>query len=256
MKLNLAILTIILIGVAAAAYYARDWRSGYEILKITIEGNQTVSRDEILSAARIKDSAVIETDAEIELIRDRLLNHPEIKKAYVSKNPPYELKIEIVEKRPAALINAGNELLLVDDEMETFPYRQSAKALDLPVISGLRTENAHNPKNRFSKEDLRYALFILSSAYKDSKLLYGQISEINMADSSMAVIYLSEDSCPVYFPRIAGRSIGEQNYRDELLNKLTILENYLKQSLDEHLASEVNYVDLRYTNHVIVNSNH
>jgi cell division protein FtsQ len=119
---KLVILSLIVVSAAVAAYFSIGWRSGYEIRKITVTGNQTLSREEILSVARLKDSAMIESDAGIEMIRDRILNHPEIKKAFVSKNPPSELRIEIVEKRPVAILNAGNELLLVDDELESFPF--------------------------------------------------------------------------------------------------------------------------------------
>ena len=79
------------------------------ISEITVTGNHSISREEILAVGRVKDSVMIEKDAEIELIQDRLMNHPEIKKAFVSKTPPSELKIEIVEKRPVAILNTGSE---------------------------------------------------------------------------------------------------------------------------------------------------
>ena len=256
MRNKIIILTLLVIIAAAGVYYSVGWRSGYVISQITVSGNHTLSREEILSAARLKDSAIIEKDAEIELIQDRLINHPEIKKAFVSKMPPSELRIEIIEKRPVAILNTGSELLLLDDELETFPFRQTAKAFDIPLISGVRIENTHNPKNRFNKEDLRYALFLILNSYKDSKILYSNISEINLSDTGKSIVYLSEDSSPFYLPRDVNKSLSDEEYRNQLLYKLKIFESYLKQSIDSHLKADVKYVDLRYSNHVIVNSNH
>lgn len=250
------ILSLLVMFAAVASYFSVGWRSGYVIKSITVTGNQTLTRDEILSAARIKDSTLIESNAEIELIQDRLLNHPEIKKAFVSKDPPSELRIEIVEKRPVAVINSGSGLMLIDDDLEVFPFRHTHKALDLPVISGVRPLNTIDPKNRLNKEDLRYALYLITASHKDSKLLYASISEINLSDTSKAVVYLCEDSCPFFLPRDVNRSIADEEYRNMLSGKLRIFESYLRQSLDNHAKSDVNYVDLRYSNQVIVNSNH
>ncbi len=255
MSRKLVILSLLVVFAGAAAYFSVGWRSGYTISRIKVEGNKTIAREDVLTAARLRDSLMIESETEIEMIRDRLLNHPEIKKAFVTKVPPSELKIEIVEKNPAAIINSGRDMFLVDDELELFPYRHSQKVIDLPVISGLRPENTHNPKSRFNREDLRYALFIILNAYKDSKLLYGNISEVNLSDTSKAVVYLSEDSCPVFLPRDVNRSISDEGYRDLLTGKLKVFENYLKQSIDNHLNTQVSYVDLRYSNQIIVNSN-
>jgi cell division protein FtsQ len=256
MNKKIIILSLLVIFASVAAYFSMGWRSGYMINEITVTGNHSLSREEILAAARVKDSVMFESEAEIELIKDRLMNHPEIKKAFVSKTPPSELKIEIIEKRPAAILNTGSELMLIDDELETFPFRQTVKTYDIPVISGVRTENTLNPKNRFNKEDLRYALFLILNAFKDSKILYSNISEINLSDTGKSVVYLSEDSSPFYLPRDVQKSISDEEYRNVLLGKLKIFEGYLKQSLDSHLRSDVKYVDLRYSNHVIVNSNH
>ena len=116
-------------------------------------------------------------------------------------------------------------------------------------------ESNPNPSKRYNKEDLRLALFLILNTYKQSRMAYNNISEISLSDSTKAVVYLSEDSSPFYFPRRYRESISNVDYQNLLLNKLAVFESYLKQSLDTHLKKEVNYVDLRYANEVIVNSN-
>jgi cell division protein FtsQ len=248
------ILVLLVLSVGITALLSLKWRSGNVIEKITVAGNYTITREEILSIARIKDSLVNSDEINIDNIQDRISKHPEIKKVYVSKELPSELKIEIIERRPVAILNGEREVMLIDDELEIFPFKNSAKLYDLPVISGVKIESTPNPKNKYSKEDLRLALFLILNSYKESKAVYNNISEINLSDSDKIIIYLSEDSSPFYFPR-EKESISNTDYQNLLNNKLAVFENYIKQLLDEHLKKQINYVDLRFDNEVIVNSN-
>ena len=255
MNLKRVIFIILILFVITIAFFSLKWRSGYSFDKITVTGNYTISKEEILSAARLKDTLISSDEINIDLIQDRISKHPEIKKVYVSKELPSELKIEIIERRPVAILNGENEVKLIDDELEIFPFKKSAKVYDLPVISGIRIESSPDPLKKYNKEDLRLALFIVLNAYRESKAVYNNISEISLADSGKAIVYLTEDSSPFYFPRKYRESISNKDYQKLLLNKLVLFENYLKQSLDRHLQKQVNYVDLRFENEVIVNSN-
>jgi hypothetical protein len=66
---------------------------------------------------------------------------------------------------------------------------------------------------------------------------------------------MAEDSSPFYFPKKTNESISNTEYQELLLNRIVVFENYLKQSLDDHLRKDIKYVDLRYENKVILNSN-
>ena len=85
--------------------------------------------------------------------------------------------------------------------------------------------------------------------------MYNNISEINLSDSGKVIIYLSEDSSPFYFPRNNAAKISDTEYQNLLINKLRVFDSYIKQSLDNHLKKQINYVDLRYSNQILVNSN-
>jgi len=222
--------------------------------KITVTGNYSIPKEEILSAARLKDSAFSLKEISIEHIRDRILKHPEIKKAFVSRENPEEVKIEIIEKRPVAILNGENEVKLVDDEPDLFPFKVSQKNYDLPVISGVRIGNGINPKNKYNREDIRLALYIILTAYKESRYLYNCISEINLSDPERIIIYLNEDSSPVYLPRMADKSIQDTEFREKINVKLKIFDSYIKSTIDNHIKEKIQYVDLRFSNQIIVNS--
>ncbi|MBS1551541.1 MAG: FtsQ-type POTRA domain-containing protein [Bacteroidetes bacterium] len=254
MSIKKIILILIVLFVIVSAFMSLKWRNINTIDKVTVTGNYTVTREEILNAARIKDT-ISEEDIDIDKIQDRIMKHPELKKVFVSKVLPSELKIEVIERRPLAIINGDNEMKLIDDELDVFPFKNSNKLYDLPVISGVRIESSPNQRNRYNKEDLRLALFIILSAYKESKTMYNNISEVNLSDSGKIIVYLSEDSSPFYFPRNNSASISDPEYQTLLINKLTVFDSYIRQSLDIHLKKKINYVDLRYSDQILVNSN-
>lgn len=254
MSIKKIILILIVLFVIVSAFMSLKWRNINTIDKVTVTGNYTVTREEILNAARIKDT-ISEEDIDIDKIQDRIMKHPELKKVFVSKVLPSELKIEVIERRPLAIINGDNEMKLIDDELDVFPFKNSNKLYDLPVISGVRIESSPNQRNRYNKEDLRLALFIILSAYKESKTMYNNISEVNLSDSGKIIVYLSEDSSPFYFPRNNSASISDPEYQTLLINKLTVFDSYIRQSLDIHLKKQINYVDLRYSDQILVNSN-
>jgi len=255
MNTKKVILILIILFIAAAALLSLKWRSDNFFEKITVSGNYTITREDILSVSRLKDTLINADEINIEIIEDRILKHPEVKKVHVSRELPSELKIEIIERRPVAILNGENEMKLLDHEIEVFQFKNFIKLYDLPVISGVRVESNPNPKNKYNREDLRLGLFLILNSYKESKALYNNISEINLSDSDKVIIYLSEDSSPFYLPRNMKESISNEEYQKLLLYKLRVFDSYIKQSLDKHLKKKVNYVDLRYLNQVVVNSN-
>ena len=255
MSVKKIILILIVLFVIASALLSIKWRSENVYDKITVSGNYTISREEILNSARLKDTVINASEMNLSVIQDRIMKHPEVKKVFVSEELPSELKIEIVERRPLAILNGENEMKLIDDELDIFPFKNFNKLYDLPVISGVRIENSPNPKNKYNKEDLRLAFFIILNSYKESKVLYNNISEINLSNPDKIIIYMSEDSSPFYFPRDNKVSIADPEYQNTLLNKLIVFESYIKQSMDNHLKKNINYVDLRYKNQIVINSN-
>lgn len=246
----LAVLVIALI--ASAVFLANKWRNDVYFSKITITGNYTVDRNEILAVAHIKDDSSINIEElNIDLIQDRIAEHPEVKKVFVSKEPPAELKIQIIEKNPIAILNRGSDVQLIDDELEIFPFSNYEKMLDLPVISGLKVRPTKIDPNKLDVEDLRVAAYIITNARKEGKSLLYQISEVNMADSEKVIVYSNDKAVSFYFPRLKGKSIADKEYQDLLKNKLDVFQEFCDKILGNQ--KDVLYVDLRFSNQVVVN---
>lgn len=249
------LLLLLVLFTGAVALLSLQWRSNSQINKISVLGNTSIGRDEILSIARLKDTIVEPNEVNVETIQDRIAKHPEIKKVFVHIDQPSELVIEVIERRPVAILHGENEIRLVDEELETFPFKNADKMYDLPVISGVRFENKPGNIKKYNTDDMRLALFLILNAYKQSRSTYNNISEVSLSDTSKLIVYLSEDSCPFYFPRKFNGNISNKDYQDLIINRLVVFENYLKQHLDSHAENKINYVDLRYSNQVVVNSN-
>lgn len=256
MNSKFKILSFILVAgivVISSVVFANKWRSDNKYEKITILGNNTITRDEILAIARLKDSIGSTDDVNLKIIQDRISKHPEIKKVFVSKEPPAELKIEIVEKRPAAILNTGKEIKLVDNELEVFPYKNSDKLTDLPVISGVKMNTQKTNEEVYETDQLRIALFMLINASNKSKMLYNNISEINFSAPDCITVYSNENSIPFLFPYSADRKISDKFYQTEILNKLNVFDAMLRQKGNELQKSRIQYIDLRFSNQAVVN---
>ena len=241
---------LIAIVVVSSVVLANKWKGDSNYDKIIVKGNVTVTRDEILDIARLKDSSAFSEELSLKIIQDRILRHPEIKKAFVTKNPPSELVIEVVEKRPLAVVNLENEIKLIDEELEVFPYKNINKIYDLPVISGIKLSPKESQTFKLTSQEIRTAMFIIMNTYQKNKILYNSISEINFSDSSAIVVYTNEVPFPCYLPR--DESITNKDYQKTLLNRLLFLNNYLRQIYPDNKDKKINYVDLRYSNQVVV----
>lgn len=241
--------------IAGTVYFANIWRENMTYDKITVKGNITLTKDEILQAANIKSDSVNIEELNLVFIQDRISKHPEIKKVFVSKNPPNELVIDVYEKRPLAIVNVGNQLNLVDEECELFPFKNFEKLYDLPVITGIKQFSQQQIEDKSYMNDLKTAVFITINAYKKSKFLYNQISEINVSDTGRIVLFTNDKSVPVYFPRSENNNISDPVYQREITDKLVVLKNFFGKSYESLKDKKLDYVDLRYNNQVIVKTN-
>ncbi|MFA5011986.1 MAG: FtsQ-type POTRA domain-containing protein [Ignavibacteria bacterium] len=222
---------------------ANNWRNKIYISKITIKGNITISESEILTAAGLKVDSTINLDELNEMfIRDRVAKHPEIKKVVVSKEPPSELIIEVIEKKPIAIVIKSNEIYLIDEEQEIFPIKNYDKAFDLPIINGLGTDDRKN------KTDINAAMNFLKAAYEKGKYIQNLISEVNMKDSSKIVVKTNDKLTSFYFKRV------DKNTNEYYKPKLELFKRFMDSEITlRNLNCE--YVDMRFSNQIIAKIN-
>lgn len=233
----LSIITLLII------ILANNWRNKTYISKITIKGNITISENEILTAAGLKADSTLNLDGLNELfIRDRVAKHPEIKKVVVSKEPPSELIIEVIEKKPIAIVIKSNEIYLVDEEQEIFPIKNYDKAFDLPIINGLGIDDRKN------KTDINAAMNFLKAAYEKGKYIQNLISEVNMKDSSKIIVKTNDKLTSFYFKRV------DKNAKEYYKTRLELFKRFMDEEITLR-SLNCEYVDMRFSNQIIAKIN-
>ena len=233
----LSIITLLII------ILANNWRNKTYISKITIKGNITISENEILTAAGLKADSTLNLDGLNELfIRDRVAKHPEIKKVVVSKEPPSELIIEVIEKKPIAIVIRSNEIYLVDEEQEIFPIKNYDKAFDLPIINGLGIDDRKN------KTDINAAMNFLKAAYEKGKYIQNLISEVNMKDSSKIIVKTNDKLTSFYFKRV------DKNAKEYYKTRLELFKRFMDEEITLR-SLNCEYVDMRFSNQIIAKIN-
>jgi cell division protein FtsQ len=111
-------------------------QSGYFTAEeVIIEGGQRLSQDQIAEQARLKAGMNI-LAANLTAARKRLLSHPWIEEAEVTREIPCGLIIRIKEHVPLAIVDLGQKFL-INEKGEIFKQWTPSDPANLPVVSGL-----------------------------------------------------------------------------------------------------------------------
>ena len=102
---------------------------------ITISGTRRLTHDQVARQARIRTGDNI-LSVNLSLVRKRLLAHPWIAEAGVSREIPSGLRIRIEEHSPLAVVDVGKKFLINHSGI-IFKAWDASDPADLPVVNGL-----------------------------------------------------------------------------------------------------------------------
>jgi cell division protein FtsQ len=231
---------------------------------LIVTGTRRLSADQILDQADIRYGSNI-LAINLSVSRKRLLAHPWIAEATVTREIPDKIRISIAEHRPMAVVDLGRKFLLSDKRI-LFKEKEASDPDSLPLIRGLRYSDINIPgeKRLFNKQ-------------KDgppenpgtSSGIHWQI-EMNPLDAVMEILHLGlnkgsimpnerikqirvdKDIGLTLFPADTVREIrlGYQEYP----NKYTVLREvfkYIDKGKNSHLA-DFDLIDLNNLNRVVL----
>lgn len=258
--------TLVILFTFSSIVLSGLWKDKSTIRSVEVNGNITLTKDELFEFAKINDSLICSNRFSLDIIETRLSKHPNVKKVVVIKNGT-AVKIDIIEKNPFAAATNGNEMYLVDDQLSLYPVKREHTNIDLPVISGLSSELGPNTYGKYDLNNLKIAQYIISQSIKLNKSLFNYISEINFSDSSSLLITTSDDATPVYLLDYytiensnknlsALRDINNTMLRRAIDKKLVQLNGFLKQVRVYKTLNSFSYIDLRYKDMIIVKNNY
>jgi cell division protein FtsQ len=220
---------------------ANLWKSDLKVRRVTIEGNRIVEAAELTQLIKVPKNAQLQ-DVDLMAVRRDIMSHHFIKDAVVERDLPATLKVTVKERVPLAIINSA-EILYLDEDGVVLPHSISKQLFDLPVLTGMPEGLALTPGTTLKSADIQEALRILACTKLVNKDLYHLISEVRLRNGGDMVLYASEWGVPIIFGR------------GDIPNKLVRLESFWNDVVRERGSENLQYVDLRYDDQVVVRWN-
>ena len=236
--LSLAVLALAGLG---AVIWANTWKSDLRVKEVRVEGNRTVRAEEILAAAAIQKSERL-FDVDLFAAARRVSQNHFLKSVSVTREVPGRISISVVERVPLAAV-VQNELLYVDGEGYVLPPVRSENIFDIPVVTGSFPKDELVPGRHISSGFMQEAISVLVLAQRIDDHLYRKISEVHVDGSNDLVFYTAEAGVPV----IVGH--------EDIGMKLVKFDSFWKQLVERRGARELQYIDLRFQDQVIVKWN-
>ena len=123
------LVAVVVLGVSGGAVYAVYFSEGLSVQGVEVVGEDTVSEDEVLEAAAVPTGGPLAT-ADLGAIKRRVENIDAVLSADVSRSWPHDIRIDVEERVPVAVIDRGGEFRAVDDTGAVFnTYRRAPAGL-------------------------------------------------------------------------------------------------------------------------------
>ena len=231
---------------------------------LIVTGTRRLSAEQILDQANIQFRSNI-LAINLSVSRKRLLAHPWIAEATVTREIPDKIRISIAEHNPLGIVDLGRKFLISDKRI-LFKEKEAADPDGLPLIRGLRYSDINIPGEKSGFNQPKPAP---SDTPGSSPGIHNQIV-MNPLDAVMEILHLGmikgsimpidrikqiridKDIGLTLYPADTVREIrlGYQEYS----NKLTVLGKvfkYIKNEKLNHLR-EFDLIDLNNLNRVVL----
>jgi cell division protein FtsQ len=120
----------------AVTYSSRIARELLEIHTITVEGVHHLNKQKVIELAQIGQGTPLHQVVPA-TVEEQIKAHPWIKEAQVSRVPFHELKIAVIERKPAAIVRAASQNFLSDEEGHILTKLGQADDDTFPLVTGV-----------------------------------------------------------------------------------------------------------------------
>ncbi len=227
----------------------------FEVKSLTITGNHMFSDKQIISHSDLEKGVNI-FSVNLSIVKKRLLAHPWIAEADISRELPSGINIRIKEHKAVAIVDFGRRFL-INDKGKIFKEFSAQDPGVLPVINGLRySDISITPKLRSvdsSKNNMALNMKERSNPFDAvlDVLRLGQRAESVIPNKLIRKIMVDREiGITIYaFNKIKEIKLGYENYTDkyDLLKKVLL---YIKNL--NNFQDPVS-IDLNNFNRVVVN---
>lgn len=218
--------------------------------EIKIVGMRRLTRQQVAHQADIREGDNI-LSIKLSVVRKRLLAHPWIADAEVSREIPSRLIVRIKEHSALAAVKLSGKMFLINHRGQLFKKWDPAEGLDIPVVDGLRLADLavydnnrphHTQQVLIDSIPYRAVMQILELGKRRGSILPNrQISHI-MVDRQIGVTVYA-------FEQLKAISLGYSNYAGKY-SMLAKLLTFLKQ---QKRKFDFDRIDLNNLQRIVIN---
>ncbi len=217
--------------------------------KVTIEGTQRLTHEQVARQARVRKGDNI-LSVNLSLVRKRLLAHPWIAEAEVSREIPSRLIIRVKEHSALAVVDLGQKFL-INQQGRIFKAWDPADRVNLPVISGLnlsdltvygQLEPSEPAKTPVYSAPFRAVMQVLELGRQQGSILPNRLVRQIIVDRQIGLTVYA-------FDRLKAINLGYSDYIGKY-HMLVKLFSYLKR---QRSIFDFDRIDLNNLQRIVVN---
>ena len=238
-------LFILLVVVSGTLWFgAIQWKDHLTVSGIIVDGERILTKEEVVKLSQISLKTKM-YDVDLMAIQKNIRKNHYVRNAAVTRDAPSTIRISVEERTPLALLllPGKGELLAIDGEGYVLPHVASQAIYDLPVVSGIDSENVATVGEQTRNADVRAAIEALEAARLVSSELYHMISEVRTRSGHDMVLYSADTGVPIIFGR------------GDAVKKMVKLDEFWKEFVSERGLQDFKYIDVRFDDQVVVSSN-
>lgn len=206
-----------------------------EIRTVTVEGVHQIHKQELLDLVKLRPGAALHQIVTA-AVQQQVESHPWVKEAVVTRVPFHELRVSVVERKPAAIVRIGAENFLSDETGHLLARLGHADNETLPMVTGIDLQallQGDSGARRAIVSGIELAKLV-GHTY-DGRLQINAANPANLVASVRGVHF----------------QFGEDALREQW-DRFERVKPTLKTLSFEGQGRGVNEVDLRYENRIIV----
>jgi cell division protein FtsQ len=217
--------------------------------QMTIEGAQRLTHEQIARQAQVGIGDNI-LSVKLSLVRKRLLAHPWIAEAEVSREIPSRLIIRVREHVALAVVDFGQKFL-INHQGQIFKAWDAADRVNLPQISGLelsdlkvygRSKSSNSAQAPVDSPPFRAVMQVLELGEKQGSILPNHLIRQISVDRQIGITIYA-------FDRLKAISLGYSDYIGKY-RMLAKLFSYLKR---QRSIFDFDRIDLNNLQRIVVN---
>jgi len=215
---------------ALVALYSLIHSSLFSVKEVAVTGNQVVMAGEIKALSGIiADTNIFQIDPA--RAEQAVRVHPLIKDVKVIRHLPNRIEINVVERKPWAVVPAGETFWIIDDCGVCIDRVESIQTLTCPVITIEGIPAKISVGRRLNPDAIGAVRDIIKNL---SELQLGQISEFHCKKDNQVYIYT-----------LRGTEI-RFGHTDRLSEKVGMIDRVLEMEQELSPGEALAYVDLRF----------